>query len=48
MVKKKVDARTKALMEFFESMGAKFIDFDSGERIEPYDNSANDGDEEDS
>ena len=48
MGKKKVDARAKSLMEFFENMGVKFVDFDSGERIEPYDNSADNGNEEDS
>ena len=37
MSKKKVDAKTKIFMDFFsKEMGAKFIDGDTGEEIEPY------------
>lgn len=35
MTKRKVDAKTKMLMDFFISQGATFVDADSGEEIEP-------------
>lgn len=37
MDKRKVDAKTKIFMDFFsEQLGAKFIDADTGEELEPY------------
>lgn len=35
MTKRKVDLKTKLLMDFFSSQGATFIDAETGEEIEP-------------
>ena len=35
MTKRKVDIKTKLLMDFFRSKGATFVDCDTGEEIEP-------------
>jgi len=34
-MKHKVDLKTKLLMDFFQSKGAKFVDAETGEEIEP-------------